>query len=466
MSIEREVLDHPRFALTGIGEGAPLCAFVRDRWGKRSFRRVVELGLSAGRQLDEGRYKELAAALRREIAVEWGNAMTLVKLGRSFIRNAVRNLVLLQGVPDFKDFSLGKAPALVLGAGPSLDGFLDALEKSGLAGGGAAARPFRIICVDTCIPVLLERGIIPDLAVILESQHWNLRDFIGARDSRIAAAVDLSAYPATAGVLGGKVLPFFTPWTTLRLFDRLKGASLLPEILPPLGSVGLSAVELARRLGGGAVVCSGIDFSFTLDRGHARSSPAHLAGLAGQNRLKGLMDPAAAFREGVFTAVSKAGLPVRSNPAMRNYRSLFEQEFSADPRIRDLNGTGLPLGLKTLSTGEALELLAAGTGGARPGAEGPGKPEETGIREELPAFIKNELAMLEELRDILTGSRPPEKLDALLDGADYLWAHFPDCAGSGKRPGDRGFLKRVRVEIDPFIRLWHLTLGELRPPVG
>jgi hypothetical protein len=477
-SIEKEILGDPRFALTGIKDPAELCSFVRERWGERRFRRVVMLKLSGGWQLDGARYERLAGALRGDMAVEWGNAMTLVKLGRCFIRNVLRNLVLLQNTQADANFSFGDAPVLVLGAGPSLDDFLDALEKSAVY---QPPRSFKIICVDTCIPALLERGIFPDLAVILESQHWNLRDFIGARNSGIAAAVDLSAYPDTAAVLGGKVIPFFTPWTNIRLFERLKERDLLPEILPPLGSVGLSAVELARRCGAGPIICSGIDFSFTLDRAHARSTPGHLASLAGQNRLNSLIHPGAAFRKGAFTIMSKSGIPVRSNPAMRNYRSLFEQEFAADPRIRDIAGTGLPLGLKTLSMEKALELLAAGTAGnpAPDMAEGaaPGKAAgacETGgkapaVAGRLGEFIRGELGLLEELRDMLTGLKAPDRFETLLDQADYLWAHFPDSADFRRTPpgqnsgkaANLGFLKRVRAEIDPFIKLWESTLGEL-----
>ncbi|MDR0550696.1 MAG: hypothetical protein LBG72_01615, partial [Spirochaetaceae bacterium] len=49
------------------------------------------------------------------------------------------------------------------------------------------------------------------------------------------------------------------------------------------------------------------------------------------------------------------------------------------------------------------------------------------------------------------------RLDELLDACDYLWAHFPDCAGrAGRRPpaSSVNFLKRVRAEIEPFLVLF------------
>ncbi|MCL2601026.1 MAG: hypothetical protein FWD88_07595 [Treponema sp.] len=57
-----------------------------------------------------------------------------------------------------------------------------------------------------------------------------------------------------------------------------------------------------------------------------------------------------------------------------------------------------------------------------------------------------------------------ETLDTLIDECDYLWAHFPDYAASNRRPTKAdleagtdtavSFLKRLRVEADPFIGLW------------
>jgi hypothetical protein len=468
-SLDPSIQNHPRFALTNICNGAELCSFVRKTWGPRVFRRIETINISGGWQLDKNAYETMTELLRREIAVDWGNAMTLVKLGRRFIVNALRNLGRLNRFQSITALSFGSKPALALGAGPSLDPFLDALQTSRLL--NRNPRPFVIVCADTCLPLLRERNIVPDLALILESQFWNMGDFIGLRNLNVAAAVDLSAYPPSVDILNGDVHFFFTPWTHLHFFDRLKTAGLLPPSLPPLGSVGLSAVELSRRLGSGPVITAGIDFSFTLDKTHARSSPAHMAALIKHNRFNNVLNPEATFRDGVFTTTSKSNVPVRSNPSLRNYRSLFEQEFAADPRIFDIDGTGLPLGVKTLTIEEALTLLSDKE------ALTQSKTTNTSMSDErtddllapnqpdaaLTTFIKSEISLLEELRAILTGEsgggnkEDKSQLDALLDNADYLWAHFPDCAAmEGRRPdaADVSFLKRVRTEIDLFMALW------------
>ena len=68
---------------------------------------------------------------------------------------------------------------------------------------------------------------------------------------------------------------------------------------------------------------------------------------------------------------------------------------------------------------------------------------------------------------MLTGAAAMDSdaLVTLIDECDYLWAHFPDYAGTDRRPGKAelsdgtaiSFLKRLRVEIDPFLKLWDLV---------
>ena len=469
-----------RLRLTDQCDPAALCALLRREWGPRFFRRVEIIHLNGGWQLFPALYDSLAQSLRQEIALDWGNAMTLAKLGRLYIRNALRNLALIPRCPSLAGLSFGSDPALVLGAGPSLDSLLDVLPAHfGEAQRLPQTRPFRIICVDTCLPALRERGITPDLAVILESQHWNLNDFIGLSGWQVPAAFDLSALPRSGAVLSGGVFLFFTPWARLAIFQRLDSSGLLPVAVPPLGSVGLSAVSIVRSLTRGPIVTAGLDFAFTPDSYHARSTPGHLGRLRRQNRFAGLLNAQAAF-DGAVSVTSRTGGKVFSNPALRSYRDLFQREFATGngaASIFDLATGGLPLGVPSLSLEKAIDVLK----GMGNGEWGMGESRNVSIdksniaalTEKLRAFIQNEQGRLTLLRDTLTGRAPMNHtaLDALIDECDYLWAHFPDYAAAERRPGKAeleagspqavSFLKRLRVEIDPFLKLLDLTLREL-----
>jgi hypothetical protein len=476
-NIEPPLALHSGLRITNLIEPAALCTLVRQTWGSRSFRRVEVIRFSGGWQLFPELYSRLSEALRREIAVDWGNALTLTRLGRRYMHNALKNLSLLPVCPSITELSFGNAPVLVLGAGPSLDPLLDNLSRHFgdlLCGApeAQAARPFKIICVDTSLPALNDRNISPDLVVILESQQWNLRDFTGLRGRKIPAAMDFSALPASGRVLAGSLYLFMTPWTDLRIFRRLRDGGLLPPAVLPLGSVGLCAVELARRLTGGNIISGGLDFSFTLDAFHARSTPGHKDKLQSCSRFKSLLNAAQAFGGGSFCAVSKDGKQVRSNPALRNYCALFRQEFSSDQRLFDVADSGLPLGIKTLSINDALELLKAESSSAETeiahntGVMNRQRPpaEQAERNKNLFAFLQIEKDRLVTLRAMLSGEVPAERLESLIDECDYLWAHFPDYAGADRgRPGEReiaaagqtalSFLKRIRAEIDPALAL-------------
>ena len=146
----------------------------------------------------------------------------------------------------------------------------------------------------------------------------------------------------------------------------------------------------------------------------------------------------------------------------------FEAEFGGNPRLFNISGPGLPLGIKTVSVAEALTILKDGAtllnnGGEKAAAHAEPPPIPSPLRGKLHAFIRREMDALTELRETLSSGVPPEaaRLDALLDYCDYLWAHFPDCAGATNRPPstDVSFLKRVRTEIDPFLVLWEQGSG-------
>lgn len=155
---------------------------------------------------------------------------------------------------------------------------------------------------------------------------------------------------------------------------------------------------------------------------------------------------------------------------MRNYRSLFEREFAGDSRIVDIAGSGLSLGISTLSIDDACGIL----GKAAERETVPPCPPPPPAREQVRDFISGEQDRLTQLRDMLTGAAAVDQLllNTLIDECDYLWAHFPDYAAAcGRRPTAAeiaeaspaaiSFLKRLRAEIDPFLKLLALTLREI-----
>ena len=126
------------------------------------------------------------------------------------------------------------------------------------------------------------------------------------------------------------------------------------------------------------------------------------------------------------------------------------------------------MGLETLSVEAACAVLGGGSPAGEPEkgirANGAAATITAGDTTTLTLnFVEAEIAALRRLRGILAGeiAEGLGHLGPLLDRCDYLWAHFPDCAGTGgRRPGeaDLGFLKRVRAEIDPFVAILETVL--------
>ncbi|MCL2138309.1 MAG: DUF115 domain-containing protein [Treponema sp.] len=461
-----------KLRLTNCCDGKSLCALLLREWGPRYFRRVELIYFNGGWQLFRELYQKLYETLQNEIALDWGNAITLMRLGRQFIKNTIRNLSMLQNNFPLAQFSFANDPVLVLGAGPSLNEAVYALfEYFGDSVCLPEKRTFRIICVDTCLRALNEWGIKPDIAVILESQHWNLKDFIGLAGWDIPALIDLSALPQSARTLSAGAAAstrafFFTPWTNLKLFGRLEKTGFLPQKMPPLGSVGLSAVALALQLTHGSIVAAGLDFSFTQDAFHARSTPGHLEILRRHNRFSGLLNEKA-YEKAVIRTVANNGSLVYTNPLLQHYRNLFEREFAACSRVYAFSGSGLPLGVKSLTAQAACGKLSSGRKFSfslvnNAISKGPINSEK------LLNFIQSEQERLLLLRKILCGNAPADRetLSSLIDDCNYLWAHFPDYAATNKHPFsgslkagspvEISFLKRIRAEIDLFLRLWDL----------
>jgi hypothetical protein len=80
------------------------------------------------------------------------------------------------------------------------------------------------------------------------------------------------------------------------------------------------------------------------------------------------------------------------------------------------------------------------------------------LAERIEAFFEKEENALLRLRNLLSfGGGTTEDILKLLENREYLYLHFPD--GYKKPSADVGFLKRVRSEIDFFLK--DIRMGQL-----
>ncbi|MCI7546560.1 MAG: DUF115 domain-containing protein [Treponema porcinum] len=415
------------------------------------FKRVMRIDFSAGAFLNEKFYTVFYSAMQKSIAQFWKNRITLVKFGKRYSRNFFRNISALK--ENYKIDGLFKSvskPILVCGAGESLEIILSA--KKNVSG------KFYIIAVDAALRAFKARNIHVDAVVCEESQIAISKAFIGCRQYADRAFASLSSCPEAASTAGKSTAFYTTVFDERNFLKQLSASSVLPAAVPPLGSVGLTAVYLSLCLRASTevpVYIAGLDFSFSPGKTHAKETFPSAQNLLEFNRLNSKKSYAPAFSAGTSAVSDINGRKTVTTVALNGYAELFKQFFCNARNLFDLRNCGLPLNLPNADFTTVSEHLRDES---RFSCKQPVPPEKNAENEKISRFFRNEITALEELKDILSNGQNEdsrtrnERIKKLLECREYLYLHFPDGISSSL---DIGFLKRIRAETDYFLKLFN-----------
>ncbi len=434
---------------------AALGSSATDRTGLGRFRRVREITLCRGALINRSRYREIREELEQDIRIVWQNRLTLSAMGRLWIGNVIRNLPCLSGAAVLPALH---GAVVVCGAGPSLSASVPLLrdERRGLT----------ILAVDTALPSLVQSGVTPDFVIAIEGQLANLYDFlpVGGRDYTLVA--DLSSAPSVIELHDpARVVWVSSRFADLGLLDRIAAAGLPLRTIPPLGSVGVAAAEIAFSLTDGPVLFAGLDFAFR-SATHVRGAPAHLSQLIRGQRLRNTPPPDLAGRW--LERRGADGRPVSTTLAMIGYAEQLSALVRADAATGRSVFAVEPFGLETGA--EAVTVGQAGTVAGRAATESPGprQPGQRGLTpngqsqhhvHQIERLLGGELELLDRLGSLVNvavaADDTPERDPALEDAfelCDYVAVDFPDLPDlrpfTGKLHTNRAFLTRMRVAID------------------
>jgi hypothetical protein len=402
-----------RFALAAGPQAA--VAAVRER-GLHRFRRVQAVPLCGSYHLDRAGYDALARSLEEEIRQFWQNRITLAHMSRLWLRNLFTNLTALAASGEPPALAEDR-PILVAGAGPSLEAALPRIAR--------VRERLTVLAVDTALPALSEVDLAPDWVYALEAQHFNLEDFLPCRDPGLTLLCDLSSCPEVLRFFP-KRRAFATRFHPLALFDRLRDCGLLPPELPPLGSVGVTAVQAALSLTAGPVLLAGLDFCYPDGRTHARGTPPHRRELAICSRLS---PPGCAALEALaarphLRVAGKGGRVYASDLVLRSYALQLRALAECSGRLYDLGAEGLETGARVLRTdGELDALLSSG-----PWPAAPPLPAYDPRPEQVRDFLHTEAGLLQEaereLAEALRGATGPGSAVARVD---YILLATPEA---------------------------------------
>jgi hypothetical protein len=451
--IPRDIFFNPKFKLIRTASVARVLETI-DALGQGPFRRAIRVDLSGGTALNVDFYRGVQSGIDEYIGRWWRNHVTLMRLGRNYARNFFSNCHSLPASFALPAHTIAR-PIVVAGAGPSLDGSLPLIAEN-------RERIF-LLAVDTALPALNDSGIVPDAAVLVESQFWITRAFIGFRGSRLPVYADLTANPEAALATGGPVHFFHTAYASARFLSRFASYGLSPQSVTPLGSVGLSALELALSVSAPEVpiLFTGLDFSWGTGYTHSRGAPAARDALALGFRLCPAERSAISNASAVETVIGKDGAPARTDPALSGYAALCAARFGSEVHLFDFGASGIPTGCAQVSIDDARSIIAGYAPSPLP------DPARASVDESrLTAFLSEEKDRLRAIRAILTGqdARKEGEADRLrecVEESDYLYLHFPD--GYRGYSASDAFLRRIRIELEYFLKTLEHPRAIARP---
>lgn len=172
-----------------------------------------------------------------------------------------RNRFLNRGkAPLFGAFSRqGWDGEVILAAGgPSLDANLEWIRNRN--------KNVRLICVGTVLKKLLDQGIRPDLAVVLDGQRRVLAQIEGLEGEDVPLLVALSAH---YGFLESYQGPRYLAVTTEEDRQSLGEAAVEEPVLEAGGTVSCLALSATCALGARRIYLAGLDLSFPGGQSHA-----------------------------------------------------------------------------------------------------------------------------------------------------------------------------------------------------
>jgi hypothetical protein len=228
--------------------------------------------------------------------------------------------------------SFSGVPAIIVGAGPSLDGMIPEL---------AACRTRAIvIAADTAARPMLALGVAPHFIVAIDPAESNAMHLSGLHSPRGAWLVaEASLHPTALAAFQGRT--FFCNVSDHQPWPWLASLGLGRGRLSAWGSVATSALDLALRMGCGPIVFAGLDFAFVDSRPYCRGTTfeaqwaAWMAG--GQdfqaicnlliNRWPSALEPDA------------DGRLVRTAPHLIAFRNWIRERIDATSGVRFFNAT-------------------------------------------------------------------------------------------------------------------------------
>lgn len=218
--------------------------------------------LTSYEKLFENEYKEVQVIAKRVAGNKSAELNSLSHFAKAGMENEIKAFYwMMKGkiLSSMHHIFPEDLPCIVVAAGPSLEKNVDVLKQ-------AKGKAF-ILCVDTALTFLLERGIVPDMACTVDPQKGPSY-FIRPELSEIPIAVSTdSDYRALETIKDIKPVYFSTTNDFCERLYKEQGYDI--EYFDGGGSVGTVCFQIGLNLGFKTIIIIGQDLAFTEKKSHA-----------------------------------------------------------------------------------------------------------------------------------------------------------------------------------------------------
>ena len=428
-------------------------------------RRLAAVKLNRGYMINRRFYDDLLSQTEAYLSRFWKNRMTTIHMGRLWCRNIISNLPFLNRASFINEIKTDK-PVLCAGAGESLEKSISFIKKN--------RDKLFLTAADTAVSCLLSNGIKPDLIIVVESQHANLYDFYNCSSLGIPVAADLTSSPELLRKLRGPLYFFLSEFDYSSIFHLLDESRILPPLLPPLGSVGITAVLVSLLITRQRVAFTGLDFSFIPDKYHASGSPTHIISMCSENRKCKQGFYSSAYTTVRTRTTDKSGRFVYTDITMRSYSDSLNQLASGSSRLIDIGRYGLPNSAPNYPEELLQDIIFTPPQDSLPFTYECVYTRKNSIENGIDTasvklFLENEIQKIKTLiSEIVEFQNTRDKDSQLsfntlqrLKDIDYTWLFFPD--NKPLPSSDGSFLKRFLFSASWFSGQLEQSLRRLNP---
>lgn len=288
-------------------------------------------------------FENIKKLVERSLKKDKVNQWTLEKFGKLWLKNGLKNIDELKNRPGishleniFSESSCGKKiPALVLGAGPTLDEILPVLKE--------LKKRCILICVDTALRACIRFGVEPDFVLLLDPQYYAFRHISGLSSPSSVLVTESAVYPSAFRFDCEKILLCSSLFPLGKYFEMETGVK---GKLEAGGSVSTSAWDFARFLGADEIFVSGLDLGFPENQTHIRGSTFEESTHRTSSRIKNAetMTSRVLFSANNFRCESYDGKELLTDDRMKLFGWWFEthadqkKTYSLSPKSLKIPG--------------------------------------------------------------------------------------------------------------------------------